>query len=84
MIHMQQNFNKLQFLVGNQETLEHANEIPVKEVLDNRVIDFLGDLSKQILKDPRVKSYPDVVTYAFWIRKNALLKMKERYAPEFL
>lgn len=84
MIHMQQNFNKLQFLVGNQETLEHANEIPVKEVLDNRVIDFLGDLSKQILKDPRVKSYPDVVTYAFWIRKNALLKMKERYASEFL
>lgn len=73
---MQQNFNKLIFLTGEQTLLERIREIPVKKIFDDRIIDFLGDLSKQILKDSRSKQYPDVVTYAFWIRRKSLIAMR--------
>lgn len=79
MIRMQQNFDKLIFLTGEKQLLENIQDIPVRKVFDERVIDFLGDLSKQILRDARTKQYPDVVTYAFWIRRKSVLAMKEKY-----
>lgn len=40
------------------------------------VIDALGALSSAILKDRRSRQYPDIVTFAFFIRKSNLVVLK--------
>lgn len=46
---------------------------------DADVCEFLDVLSKEILKDINLKTYTDVVAFAFWIRKGNLQKQKESY-----
>lgn len=46
---------------------------------DDAVVNFLNDVSRILMKDPRSKAYSDVVTFGFWIRKGAVLKLKERF-----
>lgn len=79
MTHMRQSFDKLIILSGEKELLNHIQDIPAKTIFDERVMDFLSDLSRQILNDPRTKQYPDVVTYAFWIRRKSLAAMADKF-----
>lgn len=79
MILMQQNIDNIKFITGNAEVLKNISKVPVHRMLDERVIEFLGALSSRILKDKRTKEYPDVISYAFWIRKSSLMKMKKEY-----
>lgn len=71
-IHM--NTNKAEYLFGEQD-IKIAATIP----FDERVCDFLDKLSKEIRMDAEAKEYPDILTFAFWIRKANILKLKERY-----
>lgn len=84
MIHMQQSFEKLRFLTGDRQLLESIRDLPVRKIYDDRVLSFLGDLSKQIMKDRRTKQYTDVVAYAFWIRRQSLLAMRDRQPDDHL
>lgn len=43
------------------------------------VIDFLSDLSQQLLRDPRARVHPDVATFAFWCRRSALERQRKEY-----
>lgn len=70
---------KVTYLVG---TAELAFQLPVnfaRTPFDADVIEFLNDVSREIMKDPRAKAYSDVVTFAFWIRKGSVLKLRERF-----
>ncbi|BBF42113.1 coenzyme F390 synthetase [Lachnospiraceae bacterium KM106-2] len=75
----QVNFNDIEFLCGSAKVLEAMPETPARRMFDEKTLTFFGALSKQILSDHRAKAFPDVVSYAFWIRKNSLLKERERY-----
>ncbi len=46
-----------------------------RPAFDSKVVDFLADLSKELLSDVRTREYPDVATFAFWCRRASL----ERY-----
>lgn len=48
---------------------------------DDNVIESLNALSSAILKDKRSRQYPDVITFAFFIRKTNLLALKSNYQP---
>ena len=50
-----------------------------REPFDSLVCDFLEEVSKEVLKDVTLKTYPDVVSFAFWIRRANLQKQKETY-----
>ncbi|WP_434309622.1 acyl-CoA reductase [Hominifimenecus sp. rT4P-3] len=76
---MQKSSLNIQFLTGNADDLGHMAEIPVRPMFDERTVEFLGALSKEILRDRRTKEYADVVSYAFWIRKSSLEKVKRDY-----
>ena len=80
---MQQNIDNIKFITGNAEVLKNISKVPVHRMLDERVIEFLGALSSRILKDKRTKEYPDVISYAFWIRKSSLMKMKKEYSSPY-
>ena len=36
------------------------------------IIDFLGDLSKTLMSDKEARQYPDVISFAFWLRPASL------------
>lgn len=46
---------------------------------DKVVCEFLDALSKEILRDNQLKTYTDVLSFAFWIRKGNIQKQKESY-----
>ena len=47
-------------------------------VFDEEVVQFLGDLSAEILKSPLARQYPDLSAFAFYARKANLQKLKEK------
>ena len=49
------------------------------KIFDFFVIKFLLELSNKIFKDPEFKKYPDIISYAFWIREGNLYNIKKNY-----
>ena len=75
---MQQNFKNLVYRIGSSDIVEKMPDIPALQPFSSSVILFLSDLSGRLLKS--VKNYPDVSTFAFWIRKSGLLHEKSKYS----
>lgn len=67
------------YLVGSENTLRQMPHVPAKVPFDNAVLSFLNDLSQHLMHSGTAKAYSDVVTFAFWIRRASLLKLKERF-----
>ena len=44
---------------------------------DENIINFLSEISKKIFENPASKQYPDLISFAFWIRKSNLLVNKK-------
>ncbi len=81
---MQQNFDKaalrsIAYLVGDEKTLLHMPAVPAKVPFEDNTLEFLNNVSKNLMKDPRSKAYSDVITLAFWLRKASTLKLRERF-----
>lgn len=81
-IPMPQNFDNLVFAVGNYQSLEEMQKIPSLPIFSELAIEFLNLISATLLKTG--KTFSDVVTFAFWCRKAALLKEKENYVSDNL
>lgn len=82
MTHMLLNSDVLKrvtYLTGTANIAEDLPDIPALAPFDGRIIEFLNDVSRILMKDPRSKAYSDVVTFAFWIRKGSLMKLKGRF-----
>ena len=47
------------------------------------VCDFLDAFSAALRNDPEAKSYPDVMTFAFWARTGSIQKKKEDFLRRF-
>ena len=72
----------IEYRVGDPETLANMPlEVPWIP-FDDRVVEFLDAWSKVLLNDKRAKQYPDVVTFAFWIRKANIMTLKKRFVRE--
>lgn len=85
MILMQQSFdsiNAVSYLVGSAEMIKSMPDIPSLEPFNEKTIDFLNDVSKELLGNKNAKSFSDVVTFGFWIRKASLLNLKERFIKD--
>lgn len=84
MIHMQINsdisvLDNVSFLVGNTEDVARMGELPSCRPFDDRIVSLLSDVSSVLMKNSNARKYPDVVTFAFWIRKASVNKLKERF-----
>ena len=87
MIPMQKNFDKedlkgIQYLVGSEDIIAQMPEVKAREPFDGETGEFLNTLSRTLLSMPEAKLYPDVVTFAFWIRRSSVKKMEERFQSE--
>lgn len=82
MIHMLQNSEALSrvcYLAGSAELSAQLTDIPAKTPFDNETIDFLNEVSRILMSNRDSKVYSDVVTFAFWIRRSSVLRLKERF-----
>lgn len=70
---------RVSFLTGNASLAETLPLTPAKKPFDDSIVEFLNDLSRVLMSDRDSKAYSDVVTFAFWIRKASVLKLKERF-----
>lgn len=43
------------------------------------MVDFLADLSAALLREPSARPYPDIVTFAFFIRRANLTRLEQEY-----
>jgi hypothetical protein len=80
---MQVNFSDMEILFPLEFPLEIIRQLSVMETFTEKAIGFLNELSQVLNKDSRTRSYPDVVTFAFFCRKSNLLKIKENYNNTF-
>ena len=71
---------RLTYLTGSPETVTGIDALPARPPFDGEVLEFLNDLSKAMLSGGR--AYPDVVTFAFWIRKASTRSLKARFFRE--
>ncbi len=76
---MQPILDKAAFLLGSPQTIDGMISVPALPPFNKDVVEFLNLVSKKLMKDPRSKMYPDVVTFGFWIRKSSTLRLKELY-----
>lgn len=71
---------RLTYLVGSPETVIGMDALPARSPFDGEVLVFLDDVSKALLS--RGREYPDVVTFAFWVRKASTQSMRARFSRE--
>jgi len=80
-IHMEKGIRDINFLVGNmpisKEVLLNQSSF---EIFSIESIDFLSDISNNLLKRPEVRDYPDVATFAFYCRRANINVIKKEYA----
>ena len=70
---------KVKYLAGNK--------MPSSKILppyDKNVCEFFNDLSHSLLKNKEAKKYADVVSYAFWCRRNNINKLKENFKEDHI
>lgn len=82
MILMQLNsnvMNRVTYLTGSAEIAAMLPEVRARIPFDDEIVEFLNDVSKELMGDRSAKAYSDVVTLGFWIRKGSILKLKERF-----
>ena len=81
MILMEKEIRDINFFVGNmpisKELLLNQSSF---EIFSIESIDFLSDISNNLLKRPEVRDYPDVATFAFYCRRANINAIKKGYS----
>lgn len=76
---MQQNSNEISFLFPNTVDIEKFKLLHASQPFAVDAVAFLNALSREISKDPLIRNYPDVATFAFFCRKANILQLKKNY-----
>lgn len=71
---------RLTYIVGDPNTVTGMDTLPVRRPFDGEILEFLDSVSKVLL--PNGRDYPDVVTFAFWIRRASIQNLKARFSRE--
>ena len=63
---------KTKYLVGSEDNIFKSDSIPALITFSEEAVDFLADLSRELLTKKGIRQHQDVMTYAYWIRKASL------------
>ncbi len=78
-IPMQSNLDHLCFLVGHADAIRRMVGTPALPAFSEPVIRFLDELSRSLMSHALSKVYPEVVTFAFWIRRASIEEQRKQY-----
>ena len=79
---MARSLSGVSFLIGNTEMVKRMQELPAMEPFTEILLDMLNGVARLLITDHEAKQYPDVITFAFWIRKASTVRLKERFYKE--
>ncbi len=65
--------NKIKFIVGKKISLKFCTS-PFNKI----VLKFIEDLSNDLLYSKETSNYPDIKTFAFWCRRQNILKLMKK------
>ncbi|MEE3392752.1 MAG: acyl-CoA reductase [Lachnospiraceae bacterium] len=68
-------FRAVKVLSGHIENIDFKPLRP----FDEKVIEFLNAVSRDLMRSSEARLYPEVITFAFFCRKGNLLKIREGY-----
>ena len=71
--------NRVTYLTGSADLAAQLPVVPAKIPFDYIIIDFLNEVSRILMGNHASKAYSDVITFAFWIRKSSVMRLKERF-----
>lgn len=71
---------KVSYLVGDRNIVTNLPNVMPKEPFAEDIVDFLNDLSKELMRNRKTRAFSDVVTLGFWLRKSSVLSLRERFA----
>lgn len=74
--------NKVIFLIGSKENIDTISSLEVKKPFDEKIVNFLNKLSKELMTGKTSLLFPDVITLGFWLRKSSILSLKERFIKD--
>jgi len=81
--HMPLTFKDIQFLTPfNQIEFDTIREVHAKEIFSQETMKFLVAWSDKLLKHPSTRRFPDVATFAFYIRKGNLSQLAKQFIKE--
>ena len=69
----------VQFLLGDAQTVRRMPALAPLPPFGEPTVEFLNEVSRQLLADRAARAWPDVVTLGFWLRKASVLSMRERF-----
>ena len=72
-------FKRLKLEIGDEAVIGRMPGLPAGVPFEESRIDFLNQVSRELLADREAKGYPDVVTFAFWIRKAGMEYERRRF-----
>lgn len=76
-------FKDIQFLTPfNQIEFDTIREVHAKEIFSQETMKFLVAWSDKLLKHPSTRRFPDVATFAFYIRKGNLSQLAKQFIKE--
>ncbi len=65
---------RMQIILGDLR----ASNKPLK-IFDKKVVDFLNEVSIEIIKNKKNLKYSDLITFGFWCRKANILRLSKKY-----
>ena len=74
---MEKVLEEVDFLVGNKfDYGEKLLNLKSEEIFSEITLSFLSKISEFLLRNPDIRSYPDVATFAFYCRRSSLNSIK--------
>lgn len=71
--------SNIRFLIGNKDIIDAMPKVPPMRPFGDEIMDFIQEVSAELLSSREGKAFPDVVTLGFWLRKASLMKIRSRY-----
>lgn len=74
--------NKIKYLVGNEDVVKCSAETPALPMFSDKAVNFLSELSKELLSISGIRNHMDVMSYAYWIRKASLEQTRKEFVRD--
>ena len=74
--------NKIKYLVGNEVVVKCSAETPALPMFSDKAVNFLSELSKELLSISGIRNHMDVMSYAYWIRKASLEQARKEFVRD--
>lgn len=69
----------IRFLIGNKSIIDDMPNVRPLRPFSDDIMNFIHDVSAELISVKEGKAFPDIVTLGFWLRKASLTKIRSRY-----